>query len=72
MYRNLRGLVLLNEPLKVLKGLTSMCGNIYGWLQIFFSCMIVFIKVFAPPLPWGEMQGEAHGNLLKMLLPHST
>lgn len=34
------------------KAPTSMCWNMYGWLQIFFSCIIVFIKVFAPPLPW--------------------
>lgn len=34
------------------EALTSMCWNMYGWLQIFFSCIIVFIKVFAPPLPW--------------------
>lgn len=38
------------------EALTSMCWNMYGWLQIFFSCIIVFIKVFAPPLPWRKWQ----------------
>lgn len=30
---------------------SSICWNINGWLQIFLSCMIVFIKIFVPPRP---------------------
>ena len=30
---------------------SSMWRNINGWLQIFLSCIMVFINVFTPPLP---------------------
>lgn len=32
--------------------LTSICWNRKGWLQIFLSCIIVFIKVLVPPRPY--------------------
>lgn len=43
-------------------GLTSMCWNMYGWLQIFLSCMIVFIRVLVPPLPWGGRREARTGS----------
>ena len=30
---------------------SSIWGNINGWLQIFLSCIIVFISILAPPFP---------------------
>lgn len=46
-------------------GLTSMCWNMYGWLQIFLSCMMVFIRVLVPPLPWrGRREDSKSGPVL--------
>lgn len=38
---------------------SSMCGNMKGWLQILRSCMIVFIRVFVPPLPCRHHQQQS-------------
>lgn len=37
-----------------------MCWNMYGWLQIFRSCMMVFIRVLVPPLPCGGRREALH------------
>lgn len=35
----------------VLTNASSICWKMNGWLQIFRSCMMVFMRIFAPPRP---------------------
>ena len=36
-----------------------MCWNMNGWLQIFLSCIMVFINVFVPPRPYYNIDNDS-------------
>lgn len=57
----------MSIKIQFVSALTSMCWNMYGWLQIFFSCIMVFIKVLAPPLPFRNNYTDENRFNLRLL-----